>query len=142
MKHRAGVLAAFVVVGLAACLTGARAGWTQAAAAEVKVIEMTAKKYEYSPSEIRVKRGTHVQLKIRALDRTHGFKIALYPDGTGESGEPGLKFEAQQDKWKVSKGDEITIAFVAERVGKYPFKCSSFCGMGHSGMKGVLIVEE
>ena len=141
MKNRRGIIAVFAVVGLAAGLAGARAGSTQTAP-PVKVIEMTAKKYEYSPSEIRVKKGTRVQLKIRATDRTHGFKIVLYPEGADENGAPGLKFDAQQDNWKLEENQERVIEFVAERAGTYAFKCSIFCGFGHKGMKGVLIVEE
>ena len=123
-------------------LAVAQPGSTQSAAPQVKVIEMTAKKYDYTPSEIRVKKGTRVQLKIRATDRTHGFKIALYPEGAGESGAPGLKFDPQQENWKLAENEERIIEFVAERAGSYPFKCSVFCGLGHRGMKGVLIVEE
>jgi heme/copper-type cytochrome/quinol oxidase subunit 2 len=41
----------------------------------VQVIEVTANKYEFTPSPIRVKQGTRVQLKITATDHAHGFKI-------------------------------------------------------------------
>lgn len=110
--------------------------------AQVKVIEVTAKKYEYTPGEIHVKKGTRVQLKIRALDRTHGFRIALYPEGAAENGPAGLRFDQQQDSWKLEKQQERVIEFVAERAGTYPFKCSIVCGFGHRGMKGKLVVEE
>jgi len=36
---------------------------------------MTAKKYEFCPNIIRVKKGDHVRLVIMALDGAHGFKI-------------------------------------------------------------------
>ena len=65
----------FLLSGLT--VTAGFARLTSQAAQEVQVIEMTAKKYEYSPSPLRVKRGTKVQLRITALDRTHGFKINL-----------------------------------------------------------------
>jgi cytochrome c oxidase subunit 2 len=113
-----------------------------ATAPPVQVIEMTAKKYEYTPGEIRVKKGTRVQLKIRALDRTHGFKLSLYAEGAPEKGTPGLKVEPQQDNWKLEKDQERIIEFVAEQAGTYTFKCSNFCGFGHRGMKGKLVVEE
>ena len=142
MKRFADATAVCAVLGLAVSLAFAQPSSTQTAAAPVKVIEMTAKKYDYTPSEIRVKKGTRVQLKIRATDRAHGFKIALYPEGSGESGGPGLKFDPQQENWKLAQNEERVIEFVAERAGNYPFKCSVFCGLGHSGMKGMLIVEE
>jgi len=135
-------IAVCTVFGMVLSLGVAPSGSTQTAAPQVKVIEMTAKKYAYTPSEIRVKKGTRVQLKIRALDRTHGFKIALFPEGAGESGGAGLKFDPPQEKFKLAEKEESVIEFVAERAGNYPFKCSVFCGLGHSGMKGMLIVEE
>lgn len=107
-----------------------------------QVIEITAKKYEFNPGEVHVKRGTHVQLRIRALDRTHGFTIQLYPEGAKQEGAPGLGFAEPQEKWKIEKGETQVIDFVAERAGVYPFKCAVFCGFGHRGMKGRLVVEE
>ncbi len=112
-----------------------------AASADVKVIEVSARRYEYTPGEIHVKKGTRVQLKIHALDHTHGFKIRLFPEGAPESGTPGLRFDPQQDSFKIAKEQDRVIEFVAERAGTYPFKCSVFCGMGHGGMKGKLVVE-
>jgi len=102
---------------------------------------MAAKKYKYTPGEIRVKQGTRVQLRIRALDRTHGFKIRLFPDGSPESGQPGLRFFQPRESWKLEKNQERIIEFVAERPGTYTFRCSMFCGFGHGGMSGKLIVE-
>jgi hypothetical protein len=43
---------------------------------------VTAKKYEFNPSPIRVKQGKKVQLKITATDHVHGFRIELFPDGS------------------------------------------------------------
>ncbi len=135
-------IAVCATLGIAVSLGLALPSATQTAAPQVKVVEMTAKKYEYSPSEIRVKKGARVQLKIRATDRSHGFKIALYPEGAGESGAAGLKFDPPQENFKLGEKEERVIEFVAERAGNYPFKCSVFCGLGHSGMKGLLVVEE
>ena len=112
------------------------------ALSQVRVIEMTAKKYEYTPGEIRVKKGTRVQLKVRATDRTHGFRIALIPEGAPANDPAGLRFAEVQDNWKLEKNQERVVEFVAERSGTYPFKCSVFCGLGHMGMKGKLVVEE
>ena len=120
---------------------GAQAG-EATPAGPVKVIEVTAKKYEYTPGEIHVKKGTRVQLKLRAIDRTHGFKLALYPDGAAESGPAGLRLTDPQESWKLEKEQERVVEFTADRAGTYSFKCSNFCGMGHRGMHGKLVVEE
>src|SRR5260370_42563705 len=80
----------------------------------VQVIELTAKKYEYSPSPVHIKAGTKVQLKINAVDHDHGFKIAAVPDGGDPSGKPGLIFVSPQDCWLLKKGETTTIEFLAQ----------------------------
>ena len=44
---------------------------------QVQVIEVTAKKYAFNPSPIRVKQGTRVRLRFTALDKDLGFKSIL-----------------------------------------------------------------
>lgn len=107
----------------------------------VQVVEMTAKKYRFTPSPLHVKRGMKVQLRITALDHVHGFKINIYPDGADAKGAPGLLFTTPKECWRLEKGQVTTIEFVAETAGSYPFKCCVFCGFGHLGMKGELIVD-
>jgi cytochrome c oxidase subunit 2 len=107
----------------------------------VRIIEVTAKKYEFNPSPIRVKQGTKVQLKITALDRAHGFIISLYPDGSDTTGSPGLIFTSNEDCLKIEKGSSEVVEFVAHTTGTYSFKCCKHCGLGHKGMKGQLVVE-
>lgn len=102
---------------------------------------MTAKKYECSPSPVHVKQGAKVQLKFATLDRPHGFKINLYPDGADTKGAPGLEFATKQDCYKIEKDTTTVVEFVARTAGTYSFSCCVHCGLGHRGMKGQLIVE-
>jgi cytochrome c oxidase subunit 2 len=88
-------------------------------------IQVTAKKYEFSPNPIRVKKGEPVKLIITATDRDHGFSL-----------------EAFHIKQKLKKGEPTTVEFTPDKAGTFPFKCSVFCGMGHGGMKGSVVVEE
>ena len=114
----------------AAAFLAALAVWVIAAqeapstSGPVNEIQMTAKKYEFDPSTIRVKKGDHVKLVITASDHEHGFKL---------------------DAWKINrklpKGETVTVEFTADQTGTFPFACSHFCGLGHKGMKGELIVE-
>ena len=107
----------------------------------LQVIELTAKKYEYSPSPVHIKAGTKVQLRIIAVDHDHGFKIAPVPDGADPSGKPGLVFASAQDCWLLKKGETTTIEFFAQTPGTYSFKCCHSCGLGHRGMKSQIIVD-
>ena len=107
----------------------------------VQVIEVTAKKYEFNPSPIRVKQGTKVQLNITATDHTHGFRIAPFADGGEAKGSQGLVFSSFPDCVKIEKGHTEIVEFVAQTPGTYPFKCCVHCGWSHRSMKGELIVE-
>ena len=116
---------------------------TVAQTQDVQVIRMTAKKYEFSPSRVHVKSGMKVQVKITALDRDHGFKIAVPGDGADSSAPAGLEFTSSQgnDGWKLKKGKETTIEFVAKTAETYEFQCSVACGIHHGRMKGELVVD-
>jgi len=102
---------------------------------------MIAKKYEFEPATIRVKQGTRVQLKIKATDHAHGFKINDVPEGTEMSGKPGLVFASAQDCTKIEEGKTETVEFVAQTPGSYRFRCCVHCGWHHRAMNGELIIE-
>jgi heme/copper-type cytochrome/quinol oxidase subunit 2 len=106
-----------------------------------QVVEMTAKKYEYSASPVHVKVGTKVQLKITAIDHDHGFKIGSVPDGSSSADKSGLIFTSEQECWQLKKGETTLIEFVPQTPGTYTFKCCHTCGLGHKGMKGQIVVE-
>ena len=114
---------------------------SEASAESVQVITVTAKKYEFSTSPIRVKQGTKVRLNITALDHAHGFKISPVPEGGATGGEPGLVFSSPQDCTKIEKGQTATVEFAAQKAGTYHFRCCVVCGFHHHSMKGELIVE-
>jgi cytochrome c oxidase subunit 2 len=108
----------------ACCLTVAGLA-QEPATSQVHEIKMTAKKYQFDPNTLTVKKGEKVRLVITALDRDHGFKLEA--------------FEINQ---KLKKRDPATIEFTADKAGTFPFQCSEFCGLGHGKMKGKLVVEE
>ncbi|HET7750246.1 MAG TPA: cupredoxin domain-containing protein [Terriglobales bacterium] len=118
----------------------ARPGHQSPAATQgVQTIDVTAKKYEFIPSTIRVKQGANVQLKITATDHAHGFQISEAPQGSKE--KAGLVFSSPQKCHKIEKGETATLEFVAQTAGTYPFKCCVHCGLHHGAMKGQLVVE-
>jgi plastocyanin len=117
----------WVFAGLA-CLAMAMLGRTQgsepSSAGAVKVIEISAKKYEFTPAEVRVKKGERVQLRIHSVDTTHGAKLILYPEGSKDKSTPGLKLADPSQNEKVEKNVDQVIDFVAVEAGTYEFRCA------------------
>ena len=111
-----GVMATFISVVIGGHLT---------AAENEQVIQITAKRFEYSPKEITLKKGVPVVLEFTSLDRLHGFNC------------PGLKVRLD-----IRPGKANTLRFTPDKVGMFPFHCDNFCGSGHEGMKGMIIVTE
>jgi Icc-related predicted phosphoesterase/plastocyanin len=90
-----------------------------------KVIKITAKKFEYSPDKIIIKKGVPVTLELTSLDVLHGFNC------------PDLKIRSDIPREKVS-----TIRFTPEKTGTFDFHCDVFCGSGHEQMTGTITVTE
>jgi cytochrome c oxidase subunit 2 len=111
---------AVTILAAAACMTSAQVAKPEAQ----REFQLTAQKFKFSPQTIKVKRGNRVKLTVTAVDAQHGFKL-----------------EAFHVEQKLPKGQAITVEFTADRAGSFPFQCSHFCGMGHSKMKGELIIE-
>ncbi|MGA7918001.1 MAG: cupredoxin domain-containing protein [Candidatus Acidiferrales bacterium] len=106
-----------------------------------RAIEVSAKKYEFTPAEIHVKQGERVELKVHSVDEMHGIKIDVYPEGAKDKTKPGLLFDHPETNGKVEKNVDQVLDFVAVEPGTYDFKCAKLCGMGHRHMQGKLIVE-
>jgi len=91
-----------------------------------QVIKITAKKFEYSPNVITIKKGVPVILEFTSLDRVHGFTI---PD------LGGIRATIEPEK-------TTRLRIIAPETGTYDFHCDLFCGEGHEDMVGKIIVVE
>ena len=91
-----------------------------------RVIEITAERFEFWPSEITIAEGEEVELRLRSDDTNHGFRIL----GAGTN----LVIP------KRGKG-YATARFTGTAPGRYTFECNRICGAGHNFMRGVLIVR-
>ncbi len=99
-------------------------GSANAAGAE-QVIDVEAKMFSYSPSTITVKKGVPVVLQFKSLDRLHGFFC------------PGLDIRSD-----IIPGQITRLRFTPQKAGTFPFHCDNFCGEGHEGMTGEIIVTD
>ena len=93
--------------------------------AETRQIEVVAKKFAFEPARIEIKAGEPVEITFRSADTKHGFACK----------ELGL------EKVTFSKEEPAIVKFTPEKAGTYEFKCSRFCGLGHSKMKGEIVVS-
>jgi cytochrome c oxidase subunit 2 len=91
-----------------------------------RVINIVAERFSFVPSQIKLKLGEVVELRIRSLDTNHGFYIR----------EAGVSVIVP----KRGKGD-ARILFRAKEKGIFPFECSKACGAGHTIMRGHIEVE-
>ncbi len=87
-------------------------------------IRMTAEQFKFTPDIIRVKAGTLVRLEITSKEGTHGFQLGAF--GIDE---------------RIDENESKSFEFFASKQGEYGIRCSHFCGLGHMGMTGTLIVE-
>lgn len=90
-----------------------------------KVIEVSAERFAFTPSEIKTTVGTRLELRVTSDDTTHGFRIV------------GANINVEVPK----RGKGIaTVVFTPTAAGRYHFECSHTCGAGHSFMRGVIVV--
>ena len=116
-----------VGAGALAVLAGLLAGASPRARADEgpRVIVITAKRFEFSPKEISLKKGETVKLQLKSEDVTHGF--FLRPLGIDAD---------------IPAGQTAEVTVTPQEVGRYRAICDHFCGAGHGGMKMTIIVEE
>ena len=98
----------------------------QAPATERRVVRIRAERFHFTPSEIQLKTGEEVELRLKSDDTAHGFRM------TGPDTDVVIP--------KRGKG-EVSVAFVAKTPGRYEFECSQMCGAGHGYMRGVIVVK-
>jgi len=91
---------------------------------EVRKITVVASKYKFQPDRLELKVGEPVEITFESQDVKHGFSCK------------DLKLE----KVVFTKDSPAKITFTPEEPGTYKFKCARFCGLGHSKMKGEIIV--
>ena len=106
------------------CLVIAPTGSSSAQEA-ARVIEIHAKRFSFTPSEITIKKGETVKLVLTSEDVTHGLVI------------PDLHVNA-----KITKGHLTEVMITPNTTGDFHGKCGHFCGSGHSSMTFMVHVKE
>ena len=90
-----------------------------------KVIEITAKKFEFTPNEITLKKGEPVILRLTTTDRVHGFM------------SKPLKVDTD-----IPAGKTTDVAVTPDTASNFTVICDHYCGTGHGNMKMKVTVVE
>lgn len=127
MRHLRASLILAATAALFALSTGAVPGarGTQAAGPR-QVVEITAERFSFTPSEIKTKAGTTLELRLRSDDTAHGFHIV------------GTDVDLELPK----RGRGVATVTFTPKAGRYTFECSQLCGAGHEFMRGVIVASE
>ena len=126
-----GCIWVLVVFGISSCaltssFLGELADLDELAEDGTHIIQIEAERFQYIPSQIRVRQGERVRLIFRSRDTTHGVAIAAY--------------QIRKDIPPRGKGETI-VEFTADKAGSFTYRCSHLCGAGHAMMRGTLVVE-
>ena len=92
---------------------------------EPRVVRISAKRFTFTPSEVRLKKGEPVVLELISEDRVHGFRL------------PAFKIRVD-----VLPKEATRVPLTPDKGGTFTFACDVFCGDGHDDMSGTLVVTE
>jgi cytochrome c oxidase subunit 2 len=106
-----------LAAGLVVAAFGARAF------AQERVIRVTARKFEFLPNDIEIRKGEAVTLEFTGADVLMGFSL---PD-----------FKLRTD---IPPGEVTRLHFTPDRAGSFEFVCDNFCGEFHEDMSGKIRV--
>jgi len=107
---------------LAAFLTASSA--RRAQADDVPVVEVTAKRFAFSPDKITLKKGQTVKIRLHSEDVTHGFFLR------------SLKLDEE-----IPAGQTAEVTVTPQTAGTFTTICDHFCGANHGNMNMTIVVE-
>ncbi len=76
---------------------------------------------------IEVCKGDKVVLKLRSADVTHGFSLKAFGIYVAQGIQPGKT---------------VYVSFTADKLGRFIFLCTVFCGDIHQHMEGTIVVRD
>jgi cytochrome c oxidase subunit 2 len=118
MTLREAMLGLACALSLGVSGTGARAG------EPAREVTIHAKRFQFTPDEVKIRPGETVKLQLTSEDVVHGFFSRAL----------GIDTEIEPGKTK-----EVVVT--PREAGRYPIICHHFCGSGHGNMKMTLVVE-
>ena len=112
-----------LLLGTIVLAAGGAASRLRAQSPAPRVIPVVARKFVFLPRDIKLKVGEPVVLEFTAPEVVMGFYA------------PDLNLRAI-----IIPGQVAKVPFTPTKAGKFPFLCDIFCGDGHEGMSGEIVV--
>lgn len=112
-----------LVAGSGAVLAGVTYGAFVRAQPAEQVVQIVAKKFEFVPGEVILRKGVPAVLEFTAPEVNMGFNA------------PDLKVRADLVSGMVTR-----VRIVPETTGSFEYHCDVFCGGGHEDMSGTITV--
>jgi len=89
-----------------------------------RVVTVTAKRFEFVPNQLTLKKGETVTLKVTSEDVQHGFfSRPLHVDAD------------------LTPGQTVEVPLTPAAAGTFTIICDHFCGAQHGNMKLTVVVE-
>ena len=95
-----------------------------AAAPATRQVTIRAGQFAFDPPVLRVNRGDRVIITLQAMDVVHGWYLDSYDVNA-----------------RMLPGVSSRVDFVADRPGKFRYRCSVSCGNLHPFMVGEMVVS-
>ena len=89
-----------------------------------RVLTISAKRFEFVPSQLALKKGETVTLKVTSEDVKHGFFSRQ------------LHIDAD-----LTPGQTVEVPVTPAAAGTFTIICDHFCGAQHGNMKLTVVVE-
>ncbi len=89
-----------------------------------QTIEIKAKRFEFAPNVVHLKKGQPVTITLVSTDHSHGLFVKPLD----------IDLDASEER-----PDSVTITPAA--AGTFNAICDHYCGSGHGGMKMTFVVE-
>lgn len=113
------------IAAAALAVAGCVAAGVSSSGPEVQTAKVVAKRFDFTPNEIKLKKGVPADIELTTADRVHGFFA------------PKLGLRAE-----IMPGQTAHLRFTPDTAGTFLFQCDIFCGEGHEGMDGKIVVVE
>lgn len=132
-----------IAIFIAIMFAGAAAGFIVTPTGEKpqdRTFIIKARQYSFDPEVIKVNKGDKVTIKLVSEDVTHGFYLEGYDlDAKVRPENPFFWVRNPSKSKEYREANEIKI--VADKTGKFRYRCSITCGSMHPFMQGEMIVR-